>query len=163
MDIIDATDRTRRNTLSLPRYIIHRNGVPAGAPGSMRNMLYRSFGAPTFAIFWRHWNPIFGYALSRYIYSPLKRIVPSAVALVATFVVCGAIHDLVTMIVRGSPAFLFTPWFFFLGSGVVIGRLAGLDLSARSWIVRATVNLAYLVACLAITLAMGHLVAMFEL
>jgi D-alanyl-lipoteichoic acid acyltransferase DltB (MBOAT superfamily) len=149
----------RQNDLSLSQYIIYRNGVPAGARGSMRNMLYRSFGAPTFAGFWRHWNPIFGYALGRYIYFPLKRIAPSALAFVATFVFCGAIHDLVTMAVRGSAAFLFTPWFFLLGTGVLIGRSIGLDLSERPWIVRATVNLVYLSVCLAITLAISYFVA----
>lgn len=148
----------RKNELSLSQYIIYRNGVPAGARGSMRNMLHRSFGAPTFASFWRHWNPVFGYALGRYVYSPLKRAVPSALALVATFVFCGFIHDLVTMAVRGSPAFLFTPWFFLLGTGVLIGRAAGLDFSGRPWIARATVNLVYLLVCLAITLVIGYLV-----
>ena len=124
----------------------------------MRNMLHRSLGAPTFAGFWRHWNPIFGYALGRYIYSPLKRAVPSSLALVATFVVCGAIHDLVTMALRGAPAFLFTPWFFLLGIGVLLGRVAGLDLSGQPWLARALVNLVYLSACLAITLAARHCV-----
>lgn len=148
-----------QNDLSLSQYIIYRNGVPAGASGSMRNMLYLSFGAPTFAGFWRHWNPIFGYALGRYVYSPLKRRVPTALALIATFVFCGAVHDLVTMAVRGSPAFLFTPWFFLLGVGVVLGRLTGLDLSGRSWVVKAAANLAYLLGCLAVTLIIGYFLA----
>jgi D-alanyl-lipoteichoic acid acyltransferase DltB (MBOAT superfamily) len=149
----------QQNDLSLSQYIIYRNGLPAGARGSMRNMLYRSFGAPTFAGFWRHWNPIFGYALGRFIYSPLERAMPSALALVATFVFSGAVHDLVTMAVRGSPAFLFTPWFFLLGTGVVLGRAVGLNLSGQPWVARATVNLAYLSVCLAITLAIGYLIA----
>jgi hypothetical protein len=149
----------RRNHLSLSQYITFRNGVPAGARGSMRNMLERSFGAPTFAGFWRHWNPIFGYALGRYVYSPLQRIMPSALALVATFVCCGAIHDVVTTIARGSAAFLFTPWFFLLGVGVVLGRATGLDLSGRPWLTRAAVNFAYLALCLGITLRIDHLLS----
>lgn len=149
----------QHNSLSLSQYIIYRNGVPAGARGGIRNMFYRSFGAPTFAGFWRHWNPVFSYGLGRYIYSPLKRVMPSALALVATFAFCGALHDLVTIAARGAPAFLFTPWFFLLGTGVVLGRAMGVDLSGRPWLVRAAVNLAYLSTCLAITLAIGHLVA----
>ncbi len=149
----------RQDDLSLSQYITYRNGVPAGARGSMRNMLQRSLGAPTFAGFWRHWNPIFSFALGRYIYSPLRRIVPAALALLATIVFCGAIHDLVTMAVRGSPAFLFTPWFFLLGAGVLVGRAVGLDLSGRPWVARAAVNLAYISVCLAITLAIGYYVA----
>lgn len=148
----------KRDEMTLYQYILHRNGVPAGARGSMRNMLHRSFGAPTFAGFWRHWNPIFGYALGRYVYSPLRRFIPAALALVLTFVFCGALHDLVTMAVRGAPAFLFTPWFLLLGIGVLLGRVAGLDLAGRSWGVRAAVNAAYVLACLAVTLIIRQLV-----
>ena len=121
----------QQNKLSLSQYIVYRNGVPAGARGSMRNMLHRSLGAPTLAGFWRHWNPIFSYGLGRYIYSPLKRFMPSALAVILTFVFCGALHDLVTMAVRGAPAFLFIPWFFLLGTGVVVAHALGLDLSNR--------------------------------
>src|SRR3546814_12789318 len=106
-------------------------------------MFQRSLGASTFAGFWRQWNPVFGYALGRYVFAPLKRAVPSALALVETFVVCGAIHDLVIMAVRGAPAFLFTPWFFFLGVGVLLVRASGMDLSGRPWQASAAVTLAY--------------------
>jgi hypothetical protein len=159
MDPITANDRMRKREVTLSQYIIRRNGVPAGARGSLRNMLHRSLGAPTFAGFWRHWNPVFGYGLGRYVFAPLKLAVPSALALVATFVVCGAIHDLVTMAVRGAPAFLFTPWFFFLGVGVLLGRASGMDLSGKPWPVRAAVNISYVSACLAITLAIGNFAA----
>lgn len=155
----NAGQRPPPRELTLSRYILRRNGVPAGAPGSLRNMLHRALGAPTFAGFWRHWNPVFGYLLGRHVFAPLKRVMPAAPALVATFVACGALHDLVTMAVRGAPAFLFTPWFFFLGSGVLLARALGWDLSGRAWAVRAAANLCYLAACLAITLALGRLVA----
>jgi D-alanyl-lipoteichoic acid acyltransferase DltB (MBOAT superfamily) len=151
-------ETVQQNSLSLSQYIVYRNGVPAGARGSMRNMFERSFGAPTFAGFWRHWNPIFSYGLGRYIYSPLKRLMPSALAVVSTFIFCGMLHDLVTMAVRGAPAFLFTPWFFLLGTGVVLGRALSLDLSDQPWLVKATVNLTYLAVCLAITLGIKYLV-----
>ncbi len=156
MDTTIANVHKRSRRLTLSQYIRRRNGVPAGARGSLRNMLHRSFGASTFAGFWRHWNPIFGYSLGRYVYAPLKAVMPSAMALVATFVICGAIHDLVTTAVRGSPAFLFTPWFFFLSLGVLLGQGSGLNLSHRPWLVRAAVNLAYASAWLAIVLAIRH-------
>jgi len=116
-------------------------------------MLHRSLGAGSFAGFWQYWNPVFGYALARYVQSPLLRVLPPTVAIVATFAVCGAIHDLVTMAVRGSLTLLFTPWFFLLGIGVVLGRAAGMDLSSRPWLIRASANLAYIAICLAVTLA----------
>lgn len=135
-------------------YVRRRNGVPLGAPGGLSNMLDRSLGASSFAGFWRYWNPIFGYALGRFVFVPLKMVLPSGVSLVLTFVACGALHDLVTMSVRGSPAFLFTPWFFFMGVGVLLGNAAGMDTSGRGWPVRAGINLAYVLVCLGLVLAL---------
>ena len=155
-----APPRKHRRRVTLAQYIRRRNGVPAGAPGSLRNMLRRSLGAGSFAGFWRYWNPVFGYYLGRYSYAPLRRVLPGPVALVLTFVLCGAVHDLATTAVRGSPAFLFTPWFFLLGLGVVLGRAAGVDFSSRPWIARAGIQLLYLGACLAATLVAKNLLAM---
>ena len=134
------------------QYVHRRNGVPLGASGSLRSMLHRSLGAGSLEGFWRHWNPIFGYYLGRFVDSPLRRVVPRSAAQVLTFVVCGALHDMVTMAIRGSATFLFTPWFFFLGVGVVIGRLAGMDTMRHPWAVRAGINLTYIVACLALAI-----------
>lgn len=141
-----------RRGLTMGEYIHRRNGVPTGAPGSLRNMLQRSLGARSFAVFWQYWNPIFGYTLGRYVFAPSKRMLPPAIALVFTFVVCGAAHDLVTTLVRGSLAFLFTPWFFFLGLGVVAGRFVRMDLGRFPWGIRASANLAYITACLGLAL-----------
>jgi len=121
-------------------------------------MLHRSLGAPTFAGFWRYWNPVFGYLLGRYVFKPFRRVMPAPMALVGTFIVCGGVHDAVTAIVRGAPAFLFTPWFAFLGIGVIGGNAIGLDFSNKPWIVRAAANLTYLAACLALTLALTRFV-----
>ncbi len=156
MSSSDTTRSRKQRKLTLSRYIVRRNGVPAGAPGSLRNMLHRAFGAASFAGFWRHWNPVFGYGLGRYVFTPLKGVLPSPVALVLTFVACGALHDLVTMAARGAPAFLFTPWFFCLGVGVLVGRGARMDLSGLPWAARAVVHLAYVSACLAIALWARH-------
>jgi hypothetical protein len=145
--------------LTLAQYVRRRNGVPLGDSNSLRNMLIRSFGAGSFGRFWQYWNPIFGYGLGKYIYSPLRRFLPPAVALIMTFVVSGAIHDLVTMAVRRQSAFLFTPWFFLLGVGVVVGRGLDLDFSERPWLVRAGMNLTYILICLAVTLVARQLFA----
>lgn len=146
-------------SLTLAQYVERRNGVPLGDSNSLRNMLQRSFGAASFARFWQYWNPIWGYGLGKYVYSPLHRILPSTIALIVTFVVSGGIHDLATMAIRRSGAFLFTPWFFLLGVGVVLGRAVGMDLSSRPWFVRASVHLTYLAACLAVTLIAKQLFA----
>ena len=153
-----GTDRSgTRRYVSLGQYVRRRNGVPLGARGGLQSMFRRSFGARSFASFWQYWNPIFGYGLGRYVYSPLFRVLPAAIALIATFVACGALHDLVTMAVRGSVAFLFTPWFFFLGVGVVAGRVSGMDLSRFPWAARAGVHFVYLATCLAAALLVKNI------
>lgn len=138
--------------VTLRQYIHRRNGVPLGASGSLRNMLHRSLGAGSFAGFWRYWNPVWGYALGRYVYQPLKRVLPSNVALVLMFVICGAIHDLATLAFRGATDFVFAFWFLLLGSVAVAGRAVKMDLSRRTWLLRAALNLTYLGTCLAVTL-----------
>lgn len=115
-------------------------------------MLIRSLGAGSFGRFWQYWNPIFGYGLGRFVYSPLRRFLPAALALLLAFVVSGGIYDMVTMAVRRSGAFLFTPWFFLLGMGVILGRGLGVDFSARPFWVRAGIRLTYILVGLAMTL-----------
>ena len=146
--------------ISLREYVRRRNGVPLGASGSMGNMLRRSFGSGTFGGFWRYWNPIFGYGLGRYVYSPLQKFIPAWGALVLTFVVCGMLHDLVSMMAGGKVAFLFTPWFFLLGCGVVLGDLVGADYSDRMFAIRVGVNLSYLSLCLVGALCIRTLVGL---
>lgn len=116
-------------------------------------MFYRSLGAGTFAGFWRYWNPVFGYYLGRYIYAPLKSWLPSAAGLVTTFVVCGAFHDAIGSAVTGRMMFLFTPWFFFMGTGVVLGRAVRFDYSHLVWPVRAVINVSYVGVCLLLAYA----------
>jgi hypothetical protein len=81
----------------------------------------------------------------------LKKVAAPDVALVLTFVVTGIIHDVVTMAVRQDVAFLFTPWFLFLGIGVVISKVTKMDIGASSWWRRAAIHSIYLGACLALT------------
>ncbi len=145
--------------LTLAQYVHRRNGVPLGDSESLRNMLIRSFGTGSFGRFWQYWNPIFGYGLGKYVYSPLRRFLPPALALIMTFVISGGIHDLTTMAIRRSAAFLFTPWFFLLGVGVVVGRGLDMDFSEHPWLVRAGINLTYILICLALTLAVRRLFA----
>lgn len=140
-----------RKQMSLTEYVQYRNGVPLGASGSLQNMLVRSFGAGTFARFWQYWNPIWGYVLGRYFYVPLNRFLPTAAAVILTFTISGAIHDLVTMFVRGAPAFLFTPWFIFMGLAVVIGQFWQIDYSVQPFPIRVAINSSQIVACLMLT------------
>lgn len=145
-----------KQTLTLAEYVRRRTGVSLGGEGSLRNMLQRSLGARSFAGFWQYWNPIFGYGLGRYIFTPLKRLMPAAPALLITFLFNGFLHDLVTTAVRGSIAVLFTPWFFFLGIGVLVGQQMKMDLSDHPWSVRAAIHLVYLALCFLLALGVSR-------
>ena len=149
--------QNRSKTLTLAAYVKHRNGVPLGASGSLQNMLVRSLGAGTFSKFWQYWNPIWGYALGRYIYAPLNRFLPASVSLILTFTISGGIHDLVTMLVSGAPAFLFTPWFLLMGIVVVFGRLLKLDYSNQAFPVRVAINVTFILVSLMITIGLKQL------
>ena len=149
-------NQNRSKKLTLSEYVKRRNGVPLGAPGSLQNMLVRSLGAGTFAKFWQYWNPIWGYVLGRYVYAPLNRFLPASASLILTFTISGAIHDVATMLVRGAPAFLFTPWFSLMGIVVVLGRLLKLDYSAHPFLIRVAINLSLVVTCLMLTLGLQH-------
>lgn len=146
-----------RRQMSMTDYVQYRNGVPLGASGSLQNMLVCSLGAGTFAKFWQYWNPIWGYALGRYVYEPLNQLLPSGVSLILTFIISGGIHDLATMLVRGTPAFLFTPWFFLMGLVVVFGRLLNLDYSNQGFRVRVAINVTFIVVCLMIAIGVKQL------
>ena len=140
-------------TMTLREYVLRRSGTRLGGPGSLRTMVSRSFGASSFAAFWQHWNPIWGYGLGRFVYAPVRRRAPAGVAVMATFLASGAAHDVAATLVRGSFTFVVTPWFLLLGVGVLVARATDMDLSRRPWWVRAAANAGYLAGCLVTTTA----------
>ncbi|MCA0931297.1 hypothetical protein LCM02_02460 [Lutimonas saemankumensis] len=129
-------------------YVKRRNGVPLGDSNSLRNMLSRSLGAGKFSIFWQYWNPIWGFYLGKYIFKPLKLILPQALSVIITFVVCGFIHDLAIMLLKREFTLLLTPWFLFMGTSLVLSDYARIDYSKYPWIVRAGINLIIISSCL---------------
>ena len=134
--------------MNLSDYVKRRNGVPLGDGNSLRNMLSRSLGAGKFSVFWQYWNPIWGFYLGKYIFKPLKLILPQALSLIITFVVCGFIHDLVIMLFKWKFTLLLTPWFLFMGLSVIISDYAKIDYSKLPWIARATINIIIISGCL---------------
>jgi hypothetical protein len=51
---------------------------------------------------------------------------------------------------EAPPTFLFTPWFFLLGVGALLGEVAGMNLAGRPFAFRVVVNLTYLSVSLAV-------------
>ena len=126
---------------SLAAYVKKRNGVALGGKNSMRNMLHRSFGEDSFAGFWRHWNPIWSYYLSRHVMRPVHKHVGTSVAILMTFLVSGALHDIAVALVKFKPVFFFTPWFGLMGILVLMTSAVNLRYQNHGWWLRALINL----------------------
>jgi D-alanyl-lipoteichoic acid acyltransferase DltB (MBOAT superfamily) len=123
-----------RERPTLTDYINLRLGSTARAQAV--NFLLRPFTAETFAGFWRYWNPVFSYYLSYYCYQPLRRWLPRAPAVVATFAACGALHAAIAFLLAGmgtrpALALFAILWFTLLGVSVVLLEL--LRLSFVRW------------------------------
>jgi hypothetical protein len=115
-------------SLSLTEYIRRRLGDNARQQAV--NLLARPFGAPTLAGFWRYWNPLLGYYLAFYLYRPLLARISRPAAVMATFALCGSLHDLPIGIVQmalnaGAPRLTMTTMFSLLGLAVVGSEAAG--------------------------------------
>ncbi|NMP30871.1 acyltransferase [Thalassotalea sp. M1531] len=129
-----------RKTISLPEYVKKRNGKPLGASGSMTNMLSRSLGANSFENFWRYWNPIWGYYLSRNIMKPLCKLVPVWLATILTFATSGVLHDMAIALVKWQTVFFFTPWFIVMGLAVLVTAKLNITYANYAWHLRAVIN-----------------------
>ena len=148
-----------KTTVSLAQYVKKRNGVPLGASGSMRNMLFRAFGARSFQVFWRHWNPIWGYYLSRDIMRPLANFLPISLATLVTFLVSGALHDIAVSIIKWKIVLFFTPWFGLMGLLVIVSKAVGISYGQFSWIARAIINASLVFVSLGVTYFLESLYA----
>ncbi|WP_160151547.1 acyltransferase [Microbulbifer sp. ALW1] len=140
-----------QNSVSLSQYVKKRNGVALGANRSMRNMLSRSLGAGSFPIFWHYWNPIWGYYLSRNMMKPLGLFLPSWLAVIFTFLVSGALHDLAVSLVKWKVITFFTPWFAFMGIAVVLSKYLSISYRPYPWFVRASINVLFIGSTLLVT------------
>ena len=114
-------------------------------------MLFRAFGARSFQVFWRHWNPIWGYYLSRDIMRPLANFLPIALATLVTFLVSGALHDIAVSIIKWKIVLFFTPWFGLMGLVVIVSKAVGISYGQVSWPIRALTNASFIFVSLGIT------------
>lgn len=122
--------------------------MPLGHSDSLRNMLYRSLGAGKFSVFWQYWNPIWGFYLGKYIFKPLKLILPKALSLIVTFVLFGFIHDLIIMLSKWKFTLLLTPWFLFMSLSMILIDSAKIDYSKFPRIILAILNVLIISVCL---------------
>jgi len=147
--------------VKLFEYVKRRNGVPIGNAKSLQYNLQRSIGAKNFSTFWNFWNPIFGYYLGVNVFKPLKRIFPTTISLILTFIFCGMIHDFVTILFRDDLSLFFSVWFLFMGITVVVTKYINYDLSEKKWIYRAITNVLIIGFCLLITILLNGFVKFY--
>jgi len=132
------------NRPSFREFTLRRMGNPTGPWDALGRMFSLSFGARSFADFWRYWNPVYHYFLSYWVYRPIRRILPRSVAVLLSFAFCGFFfHDLLLLPFTRMP--LITVWFLLLGAGVIGGELAQMDLSDYPPLFRIVINVAYIV------------------
>jgi D-alanyl-lipoteichoic acid acyltransferase DltB (MBOAT superfamily) len=144
--------------MTLSEYVLKRNGVPLGARGSLANNLGRALGAGSNADFWRHWNPVWGFYLARFIYLPLKSHIPRWLATIAAFAVSGALHDLAVGLLGIAWQSFFTSWFTVMGAFLVLSRSLQIDYSGLSFVLRVLLNIGSLIICYAITMQLREIV-----
>jgi hypothetical protein len=118
--------------ITLDAYVRRRLGGSGGDLSMLGRMFSRSFGAGSFAEFWRYWNPVYSFHLARYCYRPLhRRGMPQWMAVVATFAASGFfLHDLpfwwgVRALRTGSfPVPFVTVWFVIMAVFALVGARA---------------------------------------
>ena len=69
-----------RQRIPLRTYLDYRLGRNQRWWRQIYNVVVRPLAAPSFAEFWRTWNPVWGYYLSVWYYRPARRVLPHAAA-----------------------------------------------------------------------------------
>lgn len=147
----------KKNT-SLSAYVKKRTGVPLGHNKSLPNMLSRSLGASSFPLFWRYWNPIWSYYLSRCITRPVNKHFPMWFAIFTTFLVSGALHDIAVSVIKWKFVAFFTPWFGLMGILVIACQMLNINYRSLPWVVRALINASCVLGSLSIMYAVESVI-----
>ena len=146
-----ATGRPSPSNMSLAEYIHFRLGDENRLWPLLRANFVRSFTAPSLADFWRYWNPVYGYYLAKLIYRPLRRRLPRALCVLATFAVSGfLLHDvfswpLVTAVTRQLYVPHTTAWFLLVALLVLAGEAVALRFDRLGGVTRVLLHVAVLV------------------
>jgi hypothetical protein len=137
--------------VTFKEHFLERLGPDKRPAALLMAFFSRPFTADTLAGFWRYWNPLYGYYLTKLVYGPLRRFgAPRALAVVTTFLASGfLLHD-----VFGWPVMLVlkhrfclppvTTWFFLLALCALAGERFGLSLKTLPSVVRVLVHLGVL-------------------
>ena len=133
--------------MTLSEYVLKRNGIPLGAQGSLLKNLQNSFGAESNVLFWKYWNPIWGFYLSKYIYLPLNRHLSKSMSSIVTFGVSGALHDLAIGLLGLGWQYFLTVWFVMMGAFMNISKSLNIRYGSFGFSSRAVINISSIASC----------------
>jgi hypothetical protein len=146
---------------TLTAFIAERLGEEQDPGRLLSIMLARAFGAEDFRLFWRYWNPVYGYYLYYFCYRPLRRVFPRPLGVLLTFFASGFfLHDLpfgwwVRLIKTGRLPLPFVGiWFSLMGLETLLATALRLNLTGKPFALRVAVNIVYILAAFAITRAL---------
>ncbi len=150
--------------MTVDQYLQLRLG-PGPLRKMVKNMFWRAFTAPSLRAFWKYWNPGYGYYLLVYCYQPLRRLLPDALAMIATFLFCGFfLHDvlyLAPMILSGEPSLpipFITCWFLLISLGVVVTDWLGIHFRGLRSFARVVIHVGFLAITFGLTFYINSLV-----
>lgn len=155
----------RHQGMTLDAYLRRRLAGPGGDLGMLGRMFSRSFGAGSFAEFWRYWNPVYSFHLDRYCYRPLRRRrVPRSLAVIATFAASGFIlHDVpfwwgVRVLRTGTlPVPFVTVWFVAMAVFALVGERLHLSYATLPVVARVAINGTHIAAACFVALELVRL------
>ncbi|MDB2484889.1 acyltransferase [Gammaproteobacteria bacterium] len=133
--------------MTLSEYVLKRNGIPLGSQGSLLQNLENSFGAESNVLFWKYWNPIWGFYLSKYIYLPLNRHLSKSMSSIVTFGVSGALHDLAIGLLGLGWQYFLTVWFVMMGAFMNISKSLNIRYGSFGFSSRAVINISSIASC----------------
>ena len=146
--------------LTLSVFVRRRLGGADNDLALLRRMFARSFGAGSFARFWRYWNPVYSYFLDRFCYRPMRRLLPRPLAVVVTFACSGFfLHDLpfwwgiAVLKTRSAPVPFVALWFALMAVLMLASERLRLDFTLAPLWARVGLNLLYIVAAALVALA----------
>ena len=137
--------------MSLYNYLNRISGT-SDAFGQLKTSIAKAFHSKSFKLFWRNWNPLFGYMLSKYINRPLSKMTNGKISSLLTFLFSGLIlHDLWIMpifyiLFKKVPFFPVTLIFLCFWIGMVFENLFKLRIYSGNDKLNVFINIAYILA-----------------
>ncbi len=121
--------------------------------GQLKSSVIKAFHSKSFKLFWRNWNPLYGYMLSKYINRPLSKTTNGTISSLLTFLFSGLIlHDLWVMplfciLFKKVPFFPVTLVFFCFWIVMAVENSFKLRSHLENDKIHVLINIVYVLGC----------------